>query len=272
MLRVLTSLVGYKIAATDGDIGKVTDFYFDDEHWTVRYLVADTGGFWSGPHCVLISPIAFGKVDWASRSFCVNLDREKIKNSPPVDLDRPVAMQYEEDYHRYYGFAPYWGYSAAWGMQPYPGMLSGVDWPADREHPAKVSGDPHLRSAGTVKRYRVDGDHELLGHVTDFIVDDETWAIRYLVVDTSKWWPGKKVLVAPHWAREISWLDETVHTDIPRGLLKDSPEWNASGPVNREYESRLYDYYGRPAYWTQSDTKQSETARDRKLDADHPLP
>jgi hypothetical protein len=249
MLRVLTSLVNYQIAASDGDIGKVCDFYFDDEHWTIRYLVADTGGFWQGPHCVLISPIAFGRVDWATRQFHLTLERDKVKNSPPVDLNRPVSLQYEQDYHRYYGWAHYWGYSGAWGLETYPGALAELVEPSEPETPPKVPGEPHLRSARTVKGYRFNGGHELLGHVTDFIVDDETWTIRYLVVDTHRWWSGKKILVAPKWAQKISWAEETVYTDIPRELLKNSPEWDAGRPVNREYEGQLYDYYGRPAYW-----------------------
>ncbi len=119
--------------------------------------------------------------------------------------------------------------------------------------PAKSSdpptGDVHLRSVNEVRGYHIEGSDESIGHIDDLIVDDETWEVRYLVIDTNNWWFGKKVLVAPHWATRISWLERTVHVDLSRQAIKDSPEWNAGAGVNRAYEARLYDYYGRPVYW-----------------------
>ncbi len=249
MLRSLKSLESYHVTATDGDVGMVVNFLFDDHHWTIRYLVVDTGGFWKGPHRVLISPIAFRNVDWSSRRFHLALDREKVAHSPTVDVDRPVSEQFEQEYHRYYGWSPYWGIGPSWGFGTYPGALAGSTWKKEQEFTVDPKADSHLRSARTVTGYAVDGGDDVLGHIADFIVDDETWAVRYLVVDTQTWWSGKKVLVSPQWAREISWKDEAIRTDIPRQVLKNSPEWNAHQPVNREYEVRLYDYYGRPTYW-----------------------
>ena len=120
---------------------------------------------------------------------------------------------------------------------------------APAEHSDEASGDVHLRSAGRSADTTFRGRDEAIGHVDDFIVDDETWEIRYLVVDTSNWWFGKKVLVAPHWASRVSWEESKVYVDMSRQAIKDSPEWNATAAVNREYEARLYDYYGRPVYW-----------------------
>ena len=117
----------------------------------------------------------------------------------------------------------------------------------------KASGDVHLRSAQEVRGYHIQGSDEAIGHVEDFIVDDETWEVRYLVIDTSNWWFGKKVLVAPHWASRISWEERKVYVDLSRQAIKNSPEWNATAAVNREYEARLYDYYGRPVYWDTDD-------------------
>jgi hypothetical protein len=82
--------------------------------------------------------------------------------------------------------------------------------------------------------------------VDDFIVDDTTWAIRYMVIDTSNWWFGKKVLLAPHWADSVSWAERNVYVNMTRQAIKSSPEWDATAAINREYETRLYDYYGRP--------------------------
>jgi hypothetical protein len=101
-----------------------------------------------------------------------------------------------------------------------------------------------------VRGYHIQGKDEAIGHIDDFIVDDETWEVRYLVIDTKNWWFGKKVLVSPHWANRISWLEKTVYVDMSRQAIKDCPEWNPDAGVNREYEARLYDYYGRPVYWS----------------------
>jgi hypothetical protein len=107
-----------------------------------------------------------------------------------------------------------------------------------------------LRSAKELRRYHIDGKDGAIGHVHDFIVDDHSWEVRYLVIDTSNWWSGKKVLVAPNWVNWVSWEDRKVHIDLSRQTIKDSPEWNPTDAINREYETRIYDYYGRPAYWS----------------------
>ncbi|HLY74748.1 MAG TPA: PRC-barrel domain-containing protein [Planctomycetota bacterium] len=248
MLRSLKDLEGYQLSATDGDIGRVTNFLLDDEHWTVRYLVAETGGFLGGRR-VLISPISFRQAEWSTRRFHVALTIDKVKNSPNVDVDKPVSRQHEQDYYRYYGYPYYWGYSGVWGMGAYPGPLATSIWTPPPVEPPGKAGDVHLRSAAEVRLYNIQGNDGPIGHIEDFIVDDETWEVRYLAIDTSNWWFGKKVLVAPHWASSVSWEERKVHLDLSRQAIKNSPEWNAAAAINRGYEARLYDYYGRPVYW-----------------------
>ena len=252
MLRSLKELERYKVHATDGDIGSVADFLLDDEGWTVRYLVVETGGFFDG-HQVLISPISFREVDWSAASFHLALTVDKVKNSPSVDVDKPVSRQHERDYHGYYGYPYYWGSSGMWGMGDDPSMLAVSAWYNPFASYSEEPGDVHLRSVQEVRGYHIQGRDESIGHVDDFIVDDVTWAIRYLVIDTSNWWVSKKVLIAPHWATRVSWEERNVYVDMPRQAIKDSPAWNPYAAVNRAYETRLYDYYGRPAYWENGD-------------------
>jgi hypothetical protein len=174
------------------------------------------------------------------------MTRERIRSCPSIDTDTPVSRQHERDYFRYYGYPYYWGYAGVWGMGNYPGLLGPWDEPpTDR---TESPGDIHLRSAREVGRYGVEGTDGSLGGIADFVVDDATWEIRYLVVDTSHWWFSKKVLVSPNWANRVSWADRTVHLDLSREVVKKSPAWNGDQPVNREYEAHLYDYYGRPVY------------------------
>lgn len=250
MLRSLKDIEGYILRARDGDIGKVTDFFLDDERWTVRYLVADTGGLLLGGRRVLISPISFREADWETQRFHVTLTKEQVESSPSIDTDQPVSRQRERELSRHYGYPLYWGTPGLWGMGAYPVALAGQGW---NQAPAEPSEEPdqdvHLRSAKEVRGYHIQGSDDSIGHVDDYILDDETWAIRYLVIDTKNWWFGKKVLVAPEWAHRISWQDRKVHVDLSRRAIEQSPEWDPSAGVNREYEARLYDYYGRPAYW-----------------------
>jgi sporulation protein YlmC with PRC-barrel domain len=242
----LKDLERYTVSASDGDLGTVRNFLLDDERWTIRYLVVDPAPVHDAK-TVLISPVFFREVDWATHCFHLALTREKIAKSPSVDVDKPVSRQHERDYHLYYGYPYYWGYPGLWGLADYPVLMApGAVPEAD---PKIKPGDAHLRSAKEVTGYEVQGTDGSVGRVDDFIVDDETWKIKYLAIDTSHWWFGKKVLVAPEWASRISWAERSVRVGLSRGSVKKSPPWNPEAGVNRVYESRLYDYYGRPAYW-----------------------
>ena len=251
MLRSLKNLEQYTVSATDGDIGKVVNFLFDDQRWTVRYLVADTSGFIDG-RTVLISPISFREANWSTHKFHLALSREKVKNSPGIDVDMPVSRQHERDYYKYYEYPDYWGYAGLWGMGAYPGLLSSGKL---EKEPAPNSdqtpGDSHLRSVEEVRGYHVQASDAAIGHIDDLVVDDQTWQVRYLVVDTRNWGFGKKVLVAPHWASRFSWEERKVHVDLTQQAIRSGPEWNATvATINREYETRLHDHLGRPGYWT----------------------
>jgi sporulation protein YlmC with PRC-barrel domain len=252
MLRSLRDLEQYTVSATNGDVGSVVDFLLDDERWAVRYLVVETGSFLHGSK-VLISPISFRQVEWPTRRFHLALTMEKVKNSPSIDVDKPVSRQHEFDYYRYYGHPGYWNNSGIWGMGAYPGQLAAGSLSEAPVELSEKSGDVHLRSAGEVRGYGIQGNDDAIGQVDDFIVDDETWQVRYLVIDTSNWWFGKKVLVAPHWASRVVWEEGKVYVALSRDEIKNSPEWDATAAVNREYEARLYDHYGRPGYWVSGD-------------------
>jgi sporulation protein YlmC with PRC-barrel domain len=257
MLRSLKDLEGYGVSAKDGDLGSVADFLLDDEGWACRYLVVNAGGFFM-ERDLLISPVSFRQVDWDERLFHLDLTRAKIEASPSVDTELPVSRQHERDYFRYYGYPNYWGSSGVWGLNQ--GMTSlARDRERERNDPRveddETGDDVHLRSARFLRGYHVQGSDEEIGHIEDFIIDDETWQIRYLVVNTSNWWVGKKVLIAPFWAYDVSWEASMVYLDLTRHEIQNSPEWDPEAPVNRAYEERLFDYYGRPVYWDQPGPK-----------------
>jgi uncharacterized protein YrrD len=253
MLKSVVQLQGGTIRATDGEIGKVDQFYFDDETWTIRYLVVNTSS-WLAGRLVLISPIALRQAEWQSKRLDVALTKKQIEDSPPIDSHKPVSRQHEAVYLGYYGYPYYWGGPNLWGLTSYPAGLTVqreavTEAEASQARAGKESADSHLRSTNEVTGYHIEAADGVIGHVADFIIDDENWAIRYLEVDTRNWWPGKKVLVSPQWVDNVSWPDSKVYVDLSRETIKNGPEYFESMPITREYENRLYSYYGRPPYW-----------------------
>ena len=248
MLRSIKEITGYVLQAEDGEIGRCKDFLFDDEFWTIRYMVADTGK-WLPSKKVLISPVSLGEPDWVSNRFPVRLTKKQIEEAPSIDEYAPVSRQYEIKYHAYYGWHSYWDGVEVGGIAAYPGPL----YAEKKKEVVEIkpeSGDPHLRSASEVKGYHIKARDEEIGHVEDFIVDDQTWTIRYMIIDTSNWWPGsRKVLVPPTWIDSVDWAESKVRVNLTVEQIRLGPEYDPSAPVNREYEIQLYDFYGRPKYW-----------------------
>jgi hypothetical protein len=263
MLRSLKDLENYTIGASDGPIGQVKDLYFDDAAWAVRYLVVETGS-WLNSRRLLISPIAVHHPDWGGRSLPVSITQQQVRNSPDIDTDKPVSRQHETDYLAYYGYPAYWGGIGLWGegMAPYamvPGYLGDGLEPAERsrevaafaqaERARHRHDDPHLRSAKAVTGYHIQAIDGEIGHVEGLLVDEQTWAIRYLVVNTSNWWLGHQVLVAPQWITGVHWSDESVSIDLTRASIEQAPPYESSAELNRQREMSLYDHYGRNGYW-----------------------
>ena len=255
MLRSFKDLRGFTIGASDGDIGTVKEFFFDDESFTVRYVVVDTGS-WLAERKVLLSPIAFRAMDWEHKRITAALTRAQVEKSPDIDTHEPVSRQHETEYYGYYEYTPYWEGSYLWGAYPYPYVGPGVALSAaelKRERrwtrEAKSRDNPHLRSSRAVSEYYIKASDGDIGHVVDFLVDDRSWAIRYMIADTSNWWAGKKVLVAPTWIQRVDWDRSTVHVAITRAQIKDSPEYDSTRPVERAYETHLHGHYGKPHYW-----------------------
>lgn len=259
MLRNINELRGFAIHASDGEIGEVDDFYFDDENWAIRYLIVDTGGWLSGRK-VLISPYAIGTPDWEGRKLPVRLTKAQVEGSPDIDTQKPVSRQHEAHYSSYYGYPYYWGSEGLWGLGAYPGLLTAdaQAGTANQTNPAQVPPDAHLRSCRELGGYHIhalDGD---IGHVDDMLVDDRSWAIRYLIVNTSNWWGGHLVLVSPQWVVEVSWPDSKVSVGLSREAVRSAPPYDPSEPLDRLHEEAIYDHYGRPGYWAARPTEDRE--------------
>jgi uncharacterized protein YrrD len=245
MLRSIKSLNAMKLLATDGDIGKVKDFYFDDRSWSIRYLIVDTGT-WLPGRKVLISPVSCDKPDGKLNKLPVNLTKDEIKNSPDIHVDKPVSRQQLIELYKYYGWPPYWTTSGAW-VTPVPPLAPEIK--EEQTSQNNEENDPHLRSIKEVINYRIYVKDGEIGHVEDFILNDESWVILYFIVDTRNWLPGKQVMLATSWIYDIDWGHSTVSIDLTKDAVRNSPRYDPDAPVNREYEVQIYDYYGRPKYW-----------------------
>ena len=227
MLRSIKQLYGEKLGTSDGEIGHVKDFYFDDQKWGVRYVVVDTGSWLSG-RLVLISPHAFGNFYEYDHCLLVELTRKEIENSPPIEAHKPVSRQYEAEYYRYYGYPSYWNGIEMWGAAGFPVipppylMVS-----EDDSHCGSSDGDdPHLRSTKDVAGYHIHASDGEIGHVTDFMIDDRSWEIQRLVIETGHWFAGKEIAITPAHINRISYEESSIFVNVTRAAIMDAPEYH----------------------------------------------
>lgn len=248
MLRSLNNLEKFAIGAADNEIGRVDSFLFDESSWAIRYLVGNTGKWLSGRK-VLIAATALGEPNWQDHAFPVGMTKEQVKNAPGIDVDKPVSRQREIELHQHFNWAPYWGGGVMGPIAPPEPSRAQLQEAAAEAGVGVAEAQSHLRSTNEVRGYHIHATDGSIGHVDDFIAGDTDWVIRYLVVDTRNWLPGRHVLISPQWVEKISWVDREVFVDVTKEKVEDSPEYDPTTPVNQEYEVRLYDYYGRPRYW-----------------------
>jgi uncharacterized protein YrrD len=233
MIQTVTDLQGDEIMARDGAIGAVEDVYFDDERWAVRYLVVDTGAWLPGRR-VLISPASVDVTSSTGSTVRVGLTREQVRKAPDIDSDQPVSRRYEAAHAAHFGYAPYWSGPLLWGRAALP--IAGAALPpahpappeATREARTEIEeGDPHLRSCKEVIGYGIEARDGSIGEVRDFVLDERSWAIRDVVVDTRVWWPGGHVHVSPDYVKRIDWGERRMHVLLTRAQVKRS---GAPGP------------------------------------------
>lgn len=241
----------YGIQAVDGKIGTVTDLLFDDREWVVRWLVVDTGS-WITRKEVLLPASNLGHVDGAAETIDADLTKARVEGSPDVETHRPVSRQLESSLYEHYGWTPYWGGMAGIGtagghLVPPRYLVAGAE--PERPEQEGREEDPHLRSANEVRTYQIEATDGGIGHVEDFLVGEDDWAIRYIIVDTKNWWPGKFVLIAPEWVESIRWSDRVMRVGRTRDEIKGAPDFNPAARFERADEARLYEHYRLPGYW-----------------------
>jgi hypothetical protein len=198
MLQSIKQLYGGKLGATDGEIGRVKNFYFDDQTWAVRYLVADTGTWLSGRQ-VLLPPHALGKASPGGKVLAVNLTRKQIEDSPSIEWYKPVSRQFEEAYYRYFGWPSYWQQDGLGGMSRSPFLEPTVKSLPNRRAVTIQSPPKHaaarLCSTREAKGCHLQAGDGIIGHISDFIVDARNWTIPQLVIKTGLRVSGREVQI-----------------------------------------------------------------------------
>jgi PRC-barrel domain len=246
MIEKAKSLLDYKLSSMNEEIGRIKEFCFDDRHWAIRYLVADTGP-WLPERQVLISPYALEAVSRERRRIALGVTKRQIEDAPWLAPDQPVSPQFEEAYHAFHEWPVYWCGPYTWGCSPYP----------DRDRKYGTQGTAvtrrrwfHVRRTSEVNGAYVQTPDGEIGHVEDFIIDDDTWAIRYLVISTQNWWPGKRVLVPPQWIRHVMWERWEIFIALSLETIRQAPEYTENLLITHEYEARLHGHYERRRSWT----------------------
>ena len=249
MLRSINELHGYTLHATDGDLGHVDEFYFDHEKWAVRYLVVNTGGWLLGRK-VLISPLAFRAVDWDNGRFQVALTRAEVEASPAIDTEATLSRRDEGHYFRFFGWPFYWTGAGLWGgaaMYPALAVPPGTAHVAEETAelpPDEEENDSRLLSSRHVTGWKVQATDGDVGHVADFIVDDRSWGMSYLVVDTGGWIGGRKVLVPAEHIDRTGPFDDTLNVLLARADIEHAPEWDGRTPLSEDLDERLRASFG----------------------------
>jgi sporulation protein YlmC with PRC-barrel domain len=242
----------FTVHATDGDIGKITDVLFDDRSWTVRYIVLDTAKWLPGKK-VLLSPESFVKTrPVADGALHVNLTKEQVKDSPPLESDLPVSRQHEVNLHSYFGWDPYWtGPTGNMGF-PYPDAtltrsdsytMMHADWQRFADTREKKF-NAHLRSLADLVGYKISTkDYDLFGEVSDAIMDTKDWLVIDLVLSSHRWLPGGKHFVcSPMFVDDIDEAERVLSVVQLKEILLESPEFDFD-TYGESYRKSLVKHY-----------------------------
>lgn len=257
MLKDITDVTNYTAVAEDGEVGRLEDILFDDGSFSIRYIVVHTGDWLTGRK-ILVPPNELGRPDWSRGQFPISLTRKQIEEGPTLDTDEPVSRQHEEQLQSHFGW------QASWTGEAASDYLSdeippGDEQTGDRQDqsvPHDITpGDPDLRSFRETLDYRVEATDGNAGHVEGFIIDDEDWMVRYLIVRSQDLEPERRLLLSVEWIDKVLWDESTFFVDMDASTIRKSPTYDPSVPITRPFEEALHDHYELTGYWQASGEK-----------------
>ncbi|MFP4281454.1 MAG: hypothetical protein ACLFR7_10735 [Opitutales bacterium] len=231
--------------AQDGEIGRCTDFLFDEESWIVRYFVVDTRKWLPGRKVVVAtSSVGNGSLLDEDGLIRTRLRREQIKDSPPIAEHAPVSMEVEAELSAYYGWPVYWDAGNPWGnavTAPPFGPERNLDEGAqenggapDTSQQPKDTGQSRLRSAHRLQGYHLEARDGPLGHIEDFVFAPDSWLVELAVLNTRNWLPGRDLAFAPGWITEIDAIANRATVDRDRAVLERCPRIDLDEPLSAE--------------------------------------
>jgi len=270
MLRPIRELGTYRLHATDGDIGHLEQFYFDDRDWKIRYFVLDIGTWLHGKK-VLMSPSAIIGVDAPTKTINAAFTKQQVQESDDVGTHKPEGLEQPHDYSLYLGWPYYLGLNALndSDLGPVPGRAHDPEKGKTSEHSFRQAYDEHLRSSKAVSRYHVMAVDGEIGQIEDGIVDDQTWTIEYVVSTVRNWWSAKKVLLPTEWILWVSAAESNVYVSLTRNNIATAPAFDPEKPLTRDLEVALYNHYSE--YRLRSDSSRRSNASLPQLDSEHPI-
>ncbi|MFO0752157.1 MAG: hypothetical protein U0411_02375 [Thermodesulfovibrionales bacterium] len=258
-LRNIGSLADSPVVSGEGDAGTVREFYFDDDVWAIRYIAVNADG-WLPGRKLLLSPLALKSSDWEVPKLAVPFTRAELKATPAIGLDAPVTRRHQIDLYVYYGWLPYWLEAEYYNVSPPPAQVESQQSP-DEEQAA----DPHLFGSQEMIEFRIEALDGDVGHIEDFIMDEDDWIIHYLVVALDDPNPEvespKSVLISTEWIQKAVRSEERIYVNLDRERVASSPVYDPALPITREFELEIYDHYGRPRYWVEGADTEEEDMR-----------
>jgi hypothetical protein len=219
MLLNVHTLCQYTILAKGGDIGNIDDFLFDEDTWKIRYLITDTS---NGPsrRKVLLPAIALDQTNQVSRKIPIHLTKEQVNNCPSIDTNALMSRQIQSRLNEVYPVFMYWAMSGYVSTSLPLAPVSNQQSQSEEHNIAFRS----VEDIGHCFIQAVDGD---LGAIEEIVVDDESWSIRYIVANPTKWLLGRKFWVLPTWIETIDWEAQQVFLKISKEQLKNSPDYSS---------------------------------------------
>lgn len=212
----LSDIWSYRVHARDGTLGAVTDLYFDDVYWQIRYLVVTGGSAKAARRKWLLAPETISRTDRECGLISMALRQAEVHGSPAVAAERTLPRQEESRLRTHYGLADYWP------AQPAPGVVA-----------PSPPGDGHqLHSLGAILGYRVCAGPDDIGCLSDLVIDDHSWEIESIEVEANPWLPTKRFWVQPAYIQQVRGSRQQIALTIPReavlrGLTSEPPPLQA---------------------------------------------
>lgn len=228
MLESAKELIRYRVKAVDGKLGKAHDLYFEDGSWAIRYLLLNVGRWLLGER-VLVPPERLGQPDTKSHSLPVLMTKREVEQCAAAETAQPVSHQMQHKVSARYG-----GTHAQGGgpMASLHGVMSSEAVALAESEESPPQQGPGLRSIQEVLGYQIEALDGPLGVAEDFLIDDDEWVIRYILVNTKTWKPGRQVLIPPSWVQAIVWSESRIHVSVKREKIKTAQRFHATSHAN----------------------------------------